>query len=152
MDQPLDEGVVGGERRVEPRRVHHDIIFADRLPEVPLAGILGGIRLRCSGRHRCGLHLPLGAGGHLLLFEIIGELGDHLSPGWHLGERRRMRLEPIHLLDEPSLGIGRHLIVGPCSQAEAVERDGTGEHPRLLLPLYTFNSAEPAVKPKFTWR
>jgi len=154
MNQPLDERACCGQRGVEPRRVHYDIVVADGLSEIALGGVFDRCRLRLRGcracRHRGGLHPPLGAARHLLLLEIVGELRDDLGPCWNLRQRLRARLERLHLLDQPALWIGRRLLVGAGAEAKPIEGDRCGEHPRLLSPLNMFNSAEPPVKAIFT--
>ena len=136
MHEPLDEWALGGQRRVEPRRIHHQIILADRLSEVALRLVRLRIRLLGNGtsRHRrwLRLRLALGAARHLLRGEVIAELLDHLSARRHLRERRWPRLKAFELLKKPTLRIGWRLVVGSGAEAEAVERDGGRKHPRLL--------------------
>src|SRR5262249_55017360 len=69
MNQPFDKRASRGERSVEPRRVHNEIILADALTEIALERIsLRAIRLSLAiRRHGDRLKLALGTTSHALL-------------------------------------------------------------------------------------
>ena len=79
--------------------------------------------LRHARGHRGGLELAPRPCRHLLLFKILGQLGDDLRRVRDLGQRLGPCVEPVKLFEQPAPAIGWRVVVRPRAEAETIERD-----------------------------